>query len=184
MSAISLVPIGNVSEDALTRLTSRVREVFRAPVAIQALRFDASVAFDSYRNQYNSTMFLSLLLSNSSETEGKILGVTEYDLFVPVLTFVFGEAQLSGRAAVVSSFRLRPEYYGLPEDEVLRESRFEKEAIHELGHTFGLIHCNNDSCVMHSSTYAEDIDLKGNTLCSSCLVQLFSGGLAAANNPT
>jgi archaemetzincin len=183
MSAISLVPIGNVSEDLLTRLAKRIGEIFRVPVFLQALHFDPSMMFDSYRNQYDSTMFLSLLVKNSEETEGKILGVTEYDLFVPVLTFVFGEAQLSGKAAVVSSFRLRPEYYGLPVDEILLESRFEKEAIHELGHTFGLIHCNNASCVMHSSTYAEDIDLKSNSLCSSCLVQLFSGDLVTAKSP-
>lgn len=174
MSAITLVPIGNVPGDLLSRLARRVGEVLRTTVLLQPHSFDASLAFDSYRNQYNSSAFLSLLLKNYGNTETKILGVTNYDLFVPVLTYVFGEAQLSGRVAVVSCFRLRPELYGLPEDALLTESRLEKEAIHELGHTFGLIHCSDDRCVMHPSTYAEDIDLKETRLCINCLAQLFS----------
>lgn len=173
MCAIALVPIGNVAEGLLTRLAKTVGDTFRASVSRQALQFDPSLAFDSYRNQYNSTMFLSLLLNSYDETEARIVGVTGYDLFVPVLTFVFGEAQLNGRVAVVSSFRLRPEYYGLSPDSILLESRIEKEVIHEIGHTFGLLHCIDPACVMHSSTYAEDIDLKGNRLCQRCLVHLF-----------
>ena len=174
MSAITLVPIGNAQDDLLNRLAKVVGEVFRATVLLQPHSFDASLAFDSYRNQYNSSTFLSLLLRKHYDAESKILGVTDYDLFVPVLTYVFGEAQLSGKVAVVSCFRLRPELYGLPEDALLTESRLEKEAIHELGHTFGLIHCSDDRCVMHPSTYAEDIDLKETRLCINCLAQLFS----------
>jgi archaemetzincin len=180
MSAIALVPIGNVTEGLLTRLAKTIGETFRSAVSRQALRFDPSLAFDSYRNQYNSTMFLSLLLNGFDESDGRIVGVTDYDLFVPVLTFVFGEAQLNGRVAVVSSFRLRPEYYGLRADRVLLESRTEKEAIHEVGHTFGLLHCIDPACVMHSSTYAEDIDLKGRSPCQRCLFQLFPPDSASA----
>lgn len=180
MSAIALVPIGSVSEGLLTRLAKTINETFRTTVSRQALQFDPALAFDSYRNQYNSTMFLSLLLNSSNETDGRIVGVTDYDLFVPVLTFIFGEAQLNGRAAVVSSFRLRPEYYGLRVDRALLESRVEKEAIHEIGHTYGLLHCWDATCVMCSSTYAEEIDLKGNTLCQRCMFQLFSTDSATA----
>jgi archaemetzincin len=180
MCAIALVPIGNVAEGLLTRLAETVGDTFRASVSRRALQFDPSLAFDSYRNQYNSTMFLSLLLNSYDDTEGRIVGVTGYDLFVPVLTFVFGEAQLNGRAAVVSSFRLRPEYYGLSPDSILLESRIEKEVIHEIGHTFGLLHCIDPACVMHSSTYAEDIDLKGNRPCQRCLSQLFPADPATA----
>jgi archaemetzincin len=180
MSAIALVPIGTVSEGLLTRLGKTIDETFRATVSHQALQFDPSLAFDAYRNQYNSTIFLSLLLNSLNETEGKVLGVTDFDLFVPVLTFVFGEAQLNGRAAVVSSFRLRPEYYGLRADSTLLENRIEKETVHEIGHTFGLLHCSDAACVMHSSTYAEDIDLKGSRLCQRCLYQLLSTDSTAA----
>jgi archaemetzincin len=92
MSAIALVPIGNVSEGLLTRLARTVRETFRTDVVCQPLQFDPALGFDSCRNQYNSTIFLSLLLNSSNETDRRVVGVSDYDLFVPVLTFVFGEA--------------------------------------------------------------------------------------------
>jgi archaemetzincin len=75
---------------------------------------------------------------------------------------------------------LRPEYYGLPADRVVLENRIEKEAIHEVGHTFGLLHCIDPTCVMHSSTYAEDIDLKSSSPCQRCLFQLFPADSATA----
>ena len=94
--------------------------------------------------------------------------MTNLDLFVPVLTYVFGEAQLEGKAAVVSSFRLRDELYGLPKNPDKLKERLEKEAVHELGHTFSLIHCPNPRCVMYTSTYAEEIDFKSKDFCNSC----------------
>jgi archaemetzincin len=174
MPGVSLVPLGNLPEGLLARLERRIGSVFRVSVTNQAPPVDLSVAFDAYRNQYNSTILLSLLLKHSDAPANRILGVTAYDLHVPVLTFVFGEAQLSGKAAVVSLFRLRPEFYGLPENENLLEARLAKEAIHELGHTYGLVHCSNPRCVMHSSTYAEDIDLKESDFCAACASKIFA----------
>jgi archaemetzincin len=181
MAAIALVPIGSVSESLLARLARTIHETFRTDVFCQPPHFDPALGLDAYRNQYNSTVFLSLLLNSSNDVDGRIVGVTDYDLFVPVLTFVFGEAQLNGKAAVVSSFRLRPEYYGLRADSDLLESRVKKEAIHEIGHTFGLLHCSDAACVMHSSTYAEEIDFKSDRFCQRCLLQLFSTGSSAAS---
>ena len=96
------------------------------------------------------------------------------DLYVPVLTFVFGEAQVGGKAAVVSSYRLRDELYGLPKNPERLKERLEKEAIHELGHTFDLIHCREPECVMYSYTYAEEIDFKSKNFCSTCSALLES----------
>jgi archaemetzincin len=123
---------------------------------------------DPVRNQYNSTWILSQILTLVPQEDCKILGVTSLDLYVPVLTFVFGEAQLDGRAALVSSFRLRDELYGLPKNPEKLKERLIKEAIHELGHTFGLIHCREPNCVMFTSTYAEEIDFKSKDFCSAC----------------
>ncbi|MDX1583887.1 MAG: archaemetzincin family Zn-dependent metalloprotease [Thermoanaerobaculia bacterium] len=129
--------------------------------------FDPEEAYDPARGQYDTRALLSRLISQQLEG-GKILGVTDVDLFVPVLTFVFGEAQLGGRAAVVSSHRLAPERYGLPADRNVLEQRLFKEAIHELGHTYELVHCSDSRCVMASSPAVEEIDLKTPRFCSDC----------------
>jgi archaemetzincin len=94
--------------------------------------------------------------------------VTDFDLYIPILTFVFGEAQLGETAALVSTHRLRPEFYGLPHDPRLLQARLLKEALHELGHTFGLRHCSDYLCVMSASHSADRIDLKQADFCPAC----------------
>jgi len=93
------------------------------------------------------------------------------------LTYVFGEAELDGRAAVVSAFRLDNELYGMPPDPDLLFERLVKESLHELGHTFGLMHCHRTDCVMSSSTYVEHIDLKNDRFCDRCLRALRKRGM-------
>ena len=166
---IDVVPIYLVHRhDLIERLMQRLRDSFRADVRRRKPWFDPERAFDVSRGQYNSRVLLKLLLDDPEAGDGKIIGVTSVDLFAPVLTYVFGEAQLDGRVAVVSYHRLRPEAYGLAEDPALVTSRLETEAVHELGHTFGLVHCREQSCVMHASTYAEEIDLKTAAFCVGC----------------
>jgi archaemetzincin len=126
-----------------------------------------ATAYDKVRGQYNSTTLLAALLG-VPPPGARILGITGVDLFIPVLTFVFGEAQLDGQAAVASSYRLRNSYYGLPSDESLTLERLMKECVHELGHTFGLKHCTDFRCVMRASTNVEEIDIKGGSLCRPC----------------
>jgi archaemetzincin len=158
-------------------LAAQLATTFDRPVRVHHPWFDPEACFDQNRCQYHSTMLLAQMLTHppwsgadaGGTGEPTTLGVTGVDLFVPVLTYVFGEAELGGRAALVSTHRLRPEAYGLPPDPVLLAKRLAKEAIHELGHTLGLTHCREASCVMHPSTYAEEIDLKSDALCSACL---------------
>jgi len=130
--------------------------------------FDPEEAYDPSRGQYHSTRLLALLDDGPGAGFHRVLAVTAADLFVPVLTYVFGEAQLGGRAAIVSTQRLRPEVYGLAPDPARVAERLLKEAAHELGHCDGLLHCRDGACVMHASTYAEDIDLKPATRCPTC----------------
>jgi archaemetzincin len=94
-----------------------------------------------------------------------VLAVTDQDLFIPILTFVFGEAQLGGRVAVVSTARLGEP--GLPDPRVALE-RLAKESVHELGHCFGLVHCDSPGCVMARSPGARDVDRKRGDFCSKC----------------
>lgn len=169
MSSILLVPIPPVNRELIKTLISPLHTIFGVPVTGHTHdSVDPTPALDTVRNQYNSSILLASLLTRLGDNDGKVLGVTGLDLFVPVLTFVFGEAQLGGTAALVSTFRLDETFYGLPPNPKLLQERLLKEAIHELGHTFGLIHCRNFACVMHSSTSVEEIDLKGVELCREC----------------
>jgi archaemetzincin len=169
MSSLLIVPIRPVDHAELAALLQPLSNAFELPVSIEESNYiDPSFAFDTYRNQFNSTSIISHLLDRFSSRPGKIIGITAVDLFVPVLTYVFGEAQLDGQVAVLSIYRLREELYGLEPNPKLEQVRLLKEAIHELGHTFGLIHCHTQECVMHSSTSAEEIDLKGKNFCEEC----------------
>ncbi len=165
-------PLLFTDNDLLKHLTSVLFDAFKIPVSFLQDSFPLKEGYDPVRNQYNSTWILSQLLEKAPRENCKILGVTSVDLFVPVLTFVFGEAQLQGKAAVVSTYRLRDELYGLPPNPERLKERLAKEAVHELGHTFGIVHCRDPRCVMHSYTYAEEIDFKSKDFCSSCSVLL------------
>jgi len=168
-SLVHIVPIYVANQpQVLGQLTAHLGRAFAATVVVRPLRFDPEAAFDTSRGQYNSTILLNYLLADSTGNQGRILGVGSVDLFIPILTYVFGEAELDGRAAIVSTYRLNDTLYGLPKNDATLLDRLNKEATHELGHTYGLLHCKNPNCVMHSSTYVEDIDLKSARFCSQC----------------
>lgn len=168
MSYIDIVPIGEVEETLLLFLKQNIVQTFNIQTRILNRHFDLSPVYDPARNQYNSSGLLLQLINDASPETLKILGVTELDLFMPIFTFLFGEAQLNGIGALVSAHRLHNQFYGIPEDMELLKDRLLKEGIHELGHTFGLIHCFTLKCVMRSSTYVEDIDQKSIHFCKSC----------------
>lgn len=182
MAGIDIVPIYFTDRDeALWRLGSALERDFRTTVRHRNPWFDPEAAFDSSRGQYRATLLLKALLDDPQDDPAeRILGLTNVDLFTPVLTYVFGEAQLGGRAAVVSCHRLRSEVYGLPADPRLLFDRLHKEAMHELGHTYGLLHCATIGCVMRASSYAEEIELKSAAFCEECRAVVTNGGAEAA----
>jgi len=124
-----------------------------------------SSAWDARRGQYETGRILKWLEARH-DGAAKVLGLTDVDLFIPILTFVFGEAQLGGRAAVVSTARLAPGD-GARASRLLAE-RLRKEALHELGHAYGLVHCGNPGCVMGRSPGVTEIDGKGTSFCTDC----------------
>jgi archaemetzincin len=172
MSAIHLLPMGGANVDLIEEIRSPLGEMFRVPVETRELPVDLEQFYDENRAQYNSTNILLYLKEQyggfDSGNGVKALAVVPFDLFIPILTYVFGEAEVGGNVAVVSYHRLNPERYGLAADAGLLRERFIKEALHELGHARGLIHCASQKCVMHSSSYVEDIDLKGRAFCTAC----------------
>jgi archaemetzincin len=153
----------------LGNLARALEETFSARVAIERSRLELRRAHDASRSQTNSTALLVQILSGlDGHPSHKRVAIVDVDLFVPVLTFVFGEAQLGGPAAIVSTHRLFNQFYGLKADNNLMMRRLEKEVVHEVGHTFGLYHCRYFECVMRSSTYVEEIDMKRVTPCARC----------------
>ncbi len=170
---VSLTPAREPGLNLLEFLGASLARAFRTPCQVRPEVCDISFAWDDGREQYYSTAILQHL-DRLSDPGARILGVATGDLFVPVLTFVFGEAQLEGNCAAVSLARLREEFYGLPaRDELLRE-RLVKAAIHELGHTFRLRHCSDWQCVMSSSHSVERLDVKGPEFCAACRKAVFS----------
>lgn len=165
---INIVPLHFKDRYLLKYILSAISDRFQVPSAVSDNVFSLEPGRDLIRNQINSNWILSRLLEQNPKESDKIIGLTEYDLYSPVLTYVFGEAQLNGQAAVVSSCRFRDELYGLHKNYDKLKYRLEKEVIHELGHTFGLVHCREYECVMNASTYVEEIDLKTSEFCLGC----------------
>jgi len=172
-SRIAIVPVEPFADTGLLgSLCRTLSGVFDAEVGVAGGYVDPDRAFDPTRNQYNSSSILLQLIERPPPDADRILGVTHFDLFVPILTFLFGEAQYRGPGAVVSTARLKNEFYGMPPDPILLQERLLKESVHELGHTFGLKHCYSPGCVMVSSTDIEGIDAKSPLFCERCRASL------------
>jgi archaemetzincin len=171
-SAINILNASTLEDERLQGVSQAVGQVFGLRTYVTPAPLNLDRAFDASRGQYNSTALLAQLLHTYGDGDEKRIAVVGVDLFIPVLTFVFGEAQLNGTAAVVSIHRLANPFYGMPRDDSLTWKRLEKEIVHELGHTFGLFHCHQFECVMRSSTYVEEIDLKRGVLCTDCQEKL------------
>jgi Peptidase family M54 len=200
MKLIQVLPIGIVDQRLVADLCEELATEFRARSEALATPFDPAPARHLERQQYYSTELLARMekllicsgdvpivasVGNGSEdaaatrsrkplpstNAARLLGVTALDLYIPTLTYLFGEAQLAGLCAVVSTYRLRQEFYGLPPDPRLLAERLLKESVHELGHTLNLRHCDDYRCVMAPSHSVEYVDLKSSRFCPACRAQ-------------
>ncbi len=172
MPSIAIVALGVVEEDALATLELSVWETFGFEIQRLPPQENPEFAFDEERRQYSSEKILRSLLKEVRSDTVKLLGVTPVDMFIPMLSFVFGQAQLHGKVAAISLARLRQEFYGLEPNRGVFLHRTAKEAIHELGHTWGLTHCRDRSCPMALATNLQQLDRKTDELCTSCSIML------------
>ncbi len=170
MNAIYLVPFGTIEEEVMSTLEICVWQMYGLEVRRMPMLPEPDYAFDHQTKQYSSALLLKNLLRQIPKDAVRVLGITNYDLFIPMLSFVFGHAQLNGSVAVISLARLHQEFYHLPENKQLFLHRVMKEANHELGHTFGLIHCSDSKCAMSLSNTIQQVDKKTEELCQNCSI--------------
>jgi archaemetzincin len=156
-----------VDHDMLGALRRDVEVVFHVTARAWLHHARPIDSFDPRRQQHSSTRILKWLLESRPKLDAKVVGITDVDLFIPILTFVYGEAQLGGAAAVVSTARLTSDSGFRPDTELLA-ARLQKECLHELGHTFGLLHCPVPTCVMARSVNLVQVDAKAPALCHDC----------------
>jgi archaemetzincin len=164
---LNIIPLKFSNDSLLKKLIFRLSVLFD-DIKIAYALIDIEKSYSDMRKQYHSTLILESIIKSNPDMDGNVLILTEMDLFVPVLTHVFGEAQLNGKYSIVSVCRLYEEFYTLESDSRLISDRSYKEILHELGHNFGLVHCKDWDCVMHVSNSVEEIDIKGNYYCVSC----------------
>jgi archaemetzincin len=179
MKTLQLLPVGSVDTPLLEWLGQALYDKFRVPAEILSPALDPGFALHAERLQYHSSEILGAMQPYVSSRTWRILGITQLDLYIPILTFVFGEAQLGGRSALVSYHRLQQEFYGLPPDLDLLANRLLVETVHELGHTLRLTHCHDYQCAMAPSHAVEWIDIKDSGFCEGCLARVQETGAAA-----
>jgi len=156
----------------LDYLASQMPQIFSCSIEIRKPLPKPEYAYNRGRNQYYADLILEKLQRGDWKEGEKMLGIVDLDLYTPGLNFIFGEASLNGKVAIIALPRLRQEFYGLPDDKDLYYERALKEAVHELGHTFGLNHCKNKKCVMYFSNSLYDTDRKGKEFCRDCRKKL------------
>jgi archaemetzincin len=165
LGPVLLLPVGRPAREHLETLSRDLSATGTACKVGRSVPLPKP-AYDRRRNQYLANAFLALAAQAApalADPRGKVLAVTEVDLYADDLNFVLGMAESHGRTAVISLCRL-----GLGAGPDVRRSRTLKEAVHELGHTLGLGHCPEPRCVMHFSNALADTDRKGHRLCAVC----------------
>ena len=172
MNNFYIVAVGSVASEVMDWLDTAAAEWFPFPMRRLPSLAIPEGSYDAARQQYQSVAVMKALAQTAPRDAARLLGVTEVDLSIPMLTFLFGQAQLGGPVAVVSLCRLRQEFYGLPADDGLLRARTIKEMLHELGHTFGLTHCSEPQCAMSLATHVDLVDAKRERYCARCGAQL------------
>lgn len=161
-----MIPVGEIDAAFLESLGRSISDTFHEEVTTGMGIPLPAESWNRRREQYDAEIILGSV--PSPPHDARVLAVVGVDLFARGLNFVFGTAHDAGRKAVVSLWRLRQEVYYLPHDDSLFRKRLLTEAVHELGHTYGLDHCSSSICVMRFSNTISESDVKGWKFCRNC----------------
>lgn len=170
-ASIGVVSVGNIGTLIPKVVAANIQGILDVPVDIIGKIEVPEETFILDRRQYDAGLILKILEGLSSN-HSCILGITGVDLCIPVFTYVFGEAQLGGRTAIVSTYRLQRGQLGEAISESIFYERVVKVALHEIGHVFSLYHCENQNCLMKFSSRLDVLDNLPVTFCDRCLFLL------------
>jgi archaemetzincin len=165
MISLRIIPFGDIPKEVFDILTEELLYKFTALVDVYEQIGLPKEHFNSVRHQFLSERVLEFISSNF---KGRTLGILDEDLYTGDLNFIFGQAQMRGKVAIISVHRMKPTFYKNEADKNILMQRIVKEAVHEVGHMLGLEHCNNSGCVMNFSNTIIDVDRKTKDLCESC----------------
>ena len=158
---IKIVPLGDIDGGLIMEVATQVSMSFGITAIVNEMQQYHESAYNRQRNQYSAEAFLRFMEGVRGETPHRLLGITDVDLYIPDLNYVFGLADEASSVALVSIARFK-------KGNGRSVERAVKTAIHELGHTYGLAHCNNNRCVMYFSYNLSDTDYKGKEFCIKC----------------
>ncbi|MEM5778614.1 MAG: archaemetzincin family Zn-dependent metalloprotease [Candidatus Aenigmatarchaeota archaeon] len=177
---LRIVPIGDVSESMLNLVKSEL-ESLNIKSRIMPKVAVPKEAYNQWRKQYNAEILMDVLSKVSTvkfiDKNIPTLLLTDADLYYNGLNFIFGLEEPTKSCAIVSLARLKPEFYDQKPSKELLEERLVKEVIHELGHYFGLDHCENTKCVMCFSPSVFDVDKKQKEFCDNCKIKIMARGI-------
>jgi archaemetzincin len=165
---IILVMLSEINEPLWQALRVGIETTFRRQVVDKCAIRSLAPAYDAQRDQYFSPHLLNRLRRMKKQPVDKILGVVDVDLYSPGYEFIFGEAETVSGIANLSVYRLQPDKDGDGDEPALAAERAVKEAVHELGHLYGLKHCRNRGCVMNFSVSLDRVDIKSKIFCDKC----------------
>jgi len=170
MMTLKIIPFGDIPKEVLDAIEEEFRYSLKILCDISEPMGMPKEFYNQFRHQFLANRILDFL---SERFKGRVLAITDEDLYSERLSFIFGQAELPGRVAIVSIHRLNPTFYKQPSDKKLLVERTVKETVHEAGHAFfGLTHCKDPRCVMSFSSTIFDVDRKNKSLCEECKMRL------------
>ena len=160
--------MGQALQTVMRVIAANIQAVLEVPVDTPAAMAIPDEAFQHHRYQYDAGLVLKYLAQFSFPDHSRLLAVTDVDLCTPILTYVFGQAELGRRVAIVSNFRLKSGEDGTVVSKGVYYERMAKIALHELAHTFSLYHCEAPKCLMQITPRVSQLDELDTIFCDRC----------------